>query len=216
MSGRLKGLVTVGLIVAALSGFAVGSLHKASSSAPSTATEQPGLVDIGYAQFMGIHHEQATLMSHIVLAHNDKRIFELASAIAINQLMEIGQLRGWLMLWHEPLLPTTERMDWLLLGKTAPDADLLKYIADCNASSGMAGMATTDELNELRSLDGDALIRLYLQLMIRHHQSGVSMAKFAAQNADSNVIRNTAAVTVMEQAQEISLMQARLHRDFAG
>ena len=65
-------------------------------------------------------------------------------------------------------------------------------------------------LNELRSLEGDAQVRLFLQLMIRHHQSGVSMAKFAAHNADRSLIRTAAAVTVTEQGQEISMMQARL------
>ena len=103
----------------------------------------------------------------------------------------------------------------MLSGKTPLDGTLLRYIADCNASpGGMPGLATSDELNRLRELDGDARDQLFLQLMIRHHTGALPMAQFAARNADTPLIRGTAALDQIEQSKEVGTMQMLLQRDF--
>jgi uncharacterized protein (DUF305 family) len=174
-------------------------------------------VDIGYAQFMSVHHDQAVTMCQIVLARGTSAVGELASEILTAQLLEMGQLRGWLQAWKQPLLPTSRQMTWLLNGKTTPDPELLRYIADCDASpAGMTGLATSDELNQLRERDGQARDRLFLELMIRHHSAALPMARFAARNADTSLIKSAAQLDLVEQSAELNGMQLQLRREFGA
>jgi uncharacterized protein (DUF305 family) len=108
-------------------------------------------------------------------------------------------------------------MSWLLAGRTPPDAALLRYIAECDASpGGMAGMASADDLNRLRDARGDARDRLFLQLMIRHHAGALPMAQFAAANAHTRLIRQLAQVDLIEQSKELSEMQLMLQHEFGS
>src|SRR3546814_4706887 len=78
-------------------------------------------------------------------------------------------MKGWLRLWGKPVLPATTSMDWMLFGKNAPDAELARYLSDCRSSpGGMPGMASTQELNELRQLDGEARDQLFLRRSEEH------------------------------------------------
>jgi uncharacterized protein (DUF305 family) len=170
------------------------------------AAAVPGAVDIGFAQSMRSHHDQAVVMARIVLDHGATRLPGLARSIRDAQLVEIGELKGWLLLWNKPLLPSSSGMDWLLLGKKPPDAVLRQYLVDCRAAGGMPGLASSEELNRLRGLDGDERDRLFLQLMIRHHQAALPMAHFAALNADLQVVRTLAAQIEVQQTEELGAM----------
>lgn len=167
----------------------------------------PGPVDVGFAQFMRNHHDQAVLMTQILLDHGTTRLPGLARAIQSAQLIEIGEMKAWLLSWKKPLLPATTSMDWMLFGKAAPDAALMRYLTDCqSAPGGMPGLASNDELQQLRDLDGDARDRLFLELMIRHHQGGLPMAHFAALNARMPTVRTLAAEIEVQQMQELAAM----------
>lgn len=193
-----------------LAGGAAGAAwqrHVAAAHPPPYAA--PGPVDVGFTQFMRSHHDQAVVMTQILLDHGNTKLASLARTIQAAQLIEIGEMKGWLLLWNKPLLPATTAMDWMLLGKTPPDAALSRYLADCrSAPGGMPGLATSEELNRLRSLDGDERDRLFLQLMIRHHQGGLPMAHYAAFNAETTVVRTLAAQIEVEQLQETAAMAA--------
>nr|WP_277817152.1 DUF305 domain-containing protein [Solimonas terrae] len=173
----------------------------------------PGPVDIGFAQFMRSHHDQAVVMTRILLGHGSTRLDALARSIQAAQLIEIGEMKGWLLLWGKPVLPATTSMDWMLFGHTAPDAALARYLSDCRSSpGGMPGLASSAELDTLRGLDGEARDQLFLQLMIRHHQGGLPMAHFAARNAETATVRTLAAEIEVQQTQEIAAMAVLLAR----
>ena len=173
---------------------------------PEQAIALPGAVDVGFAQFMRSHHDQAVVMTQILLDHGPTRLAGLARSIQTAQLIEIGEMKGWLLLWGKPLLPASVGMNWMLLGKTPPDATLTRYLADCRAASGMPGLASSDELNTLRQLDGDERDRLFLQLMMRHHQGALPMAHFAALNAETPAVRTLAAQIEVQQMEELGAM----------
>ena len=173
---------------------------------PASAIAAPGAVDVGFTQSMRSHHDQAVVMTQILLDHGPSKLTGLARSIQSAQLIEIGEMKGWLLLWGKPLLPATSAMDWMLLGRAPPDASLSRYLADCRAAGGMPGLATSDELNTLRSLDGDARDRLFLQLMMRHHQGALPMAHFAALNAETPVVRTLAAQIEVQQMEELGAM----------
>ena len=181
------------------------------------AMTAPGAVDVGFAQFMNVHHDQAVLMAQILLDRGATRLKGLAQSIQTEQLVEIGEMKGWLLLWGKPLLPATRSMDWMLLGKSPPDASLNRYLLDCSkAPGGMPGLATSAQLNQLRQLDGDARDRLFLQLMISHHAGALPMAQFTARNAGTPAVRALAAQIVMHQAEEIQAMTLLLRARVAG
>src|SRR3546814_6326432 len=81
----------------------------------------PSPVDVGFAQFMRGHHDQAVVMTQILLGRGTTRLVGLARSIQTAQLIEIGEMKGWLLLWGKPVLPATTSMDWMLFGKNAPD-----------------------------------------------------------------------------------------------
>ncbi|TJY63229.1 DUF305 domain-containing protein [Sinimarinibacterium sp. CAU 1509] len=185
--------------------FALG--QRLGQARTATATAEAGPVEIGFAQFMSLHHDQAVVMAQTLLNSGTTRLGGLASSIASAQLLEIGQMRGWLGLWGKPLLPATREMDWMLLGKVPPDAALSRYLLDCqSAPGGMPGLASSEELNQLRALDGDARDALFLQLMIRHHQGGLPMAHFASLNTDIPAVRTLAAQITVQQIEELNTM----------
>lgn len=206
---RIPGLVLMLLLGA---GLGVAYEHYlAHGTHAAEAMPAPGAVDVGFAQFMGSHHDQAVVMAQILLDHGSTKLTSLARAIQTAQLVQIGEMKGWLLLWGQPLLPTTSSMDWMLLGKAPPDAELARYLLDCrSAPGGMPGLATSEQLNQLRSLDGDERDRLFLELMIRHHQGALPMAHFAARNAQVPALRTLAAQMVLEQAEELTSMSLLL------
>lgn len=164
-----------------------------------------GPIDIGFAQFMSLHHAQAIAMAQLMLDGRPTPLANLARNLANAQLLELGEMRGWLRLWRQPLLPVNRRdMGWMLLGSSPPDAGLQQYLLDCEQSpTGMAGLASDDELNRLRLLDGRARDAHFLGLMLAHHEGGIPMARFAAAQALLPVVRDLAERIALEQSQEI-------------
>lgn len=210
---RIAGIVLLLLLLSGAALLGGGYQYGARQAAARMAA--PGPVDIGFAQFMRGHHDQAVVMTQILLGGGATKLAGLARSIQAAQLIEIGEMKGWLLLWGKPVLPKTASMDWMLFGKAAPDAVLTRYLSDCRASAGgMPGLASTQELDALRRLDGDARDQLFLRLMIRHHEGALPMAHFAARNAETAVVRTLAAGIEVQQMQELAamaLLQARAH-----
>lgn len=205
--GSLTAVVAV-LAVAAVGVAGWQGLRMLQQTRAALAGLEPGPIDVGFAQSMSLHHQQAIGMAQIMM---DERSAGLPRAIAYAQLEELGQMRGWLRLWGKPLLPETRSMDWMLLGDTPLDAELTRYLLDCQRSpTGMTGLATDAELNRLRQLQGRERDRLFLQMMLAHHEGGVPMARFAAQQAQLPAVRELAARVVLDQSVEIDQIQQRL------
>ena len=131
------GLVALGVCVAAYQ----GALPRW-TGASSASLAAPGPVDIGFAQFMSLHHQQAIGMAQLMLDERPSPLAPLARSIAYTQLLELGEMRGWLRLWNQALVPEKRSMDWMLQGSRAPDEALLQYLLDCQRSpTGMSGLA---------------------------------------------------------------------------
>lgn len=172
---------------------------------------QPGPIDIGFLQSMSVHHQQAIAMSQLMLDERPSGLKPLAKQVAYSQLIELGEMRGWLRLWDKPLMPPTVEMNWMLLGATPPDADLLNYLLACSQSpTGMSGLATNEELNALRTLEGPARDQRYLELMLAHHLGGLPMARFAAEEARLKVVRELGVRIVLEQDRELQFIRQAL------
>ncbi|MFX0578013.1 DUF305 domain-containing protein [Nocardia nepalensis] len=150
-------------------------------------------VDIGFAQDMSVHHEQAVLLAQTLPADAGPQIRGIAERIVLAQTAEIAQLRGWLQLFDLPL-STDHPMHWMGHEHTAP----------------MPGSASTAEITRLAGLHGTEAEILFLQLMIRHHHGGVEMAQTAFNTGSAPAVTRTALEMVNEQGNEIGQMTALL------
>ncbi len=196
LAGLLVVSIGVGLVIA-------------SGVFTSDVSGRASAVDIGFAQSMSQHHDQAILMSQILLSDGDTELHGVALTIQTAQLLQIGQMRGWLTLWEAPILPSRDDMNWMLAGRSPPDEALLAYLAWCSAApAGMPGLASSEELNRLRAAHGSERDTAFLQLMIRHHLGGLPMVRFAADNASVDAVRVLAAQMAYHQDAEVQrLMQ---------
>lgn len=191
--------------------FAVGWLGLQWVSPKDQDMARSHAIDIGFAQFMSRHHQQAIAMAQLMLDGRPSPLRQMAQNIAYTQLLELGEMQAWLKLWGQPLQPTGTSMTWMLAGTNPPSPELKRYLIECErAPSGMPGLATLAELELLRHLDGLERDAHFLELMLAHHEGGLPMARFAAQYATEKVVRDRAKTIALEQAQEMYLMRRTL------
>ncbi len=151
--------------------------------------------DAGFARDMMTHHAQAVDMATLMRDRtDDPQMRQLALDIMLTQQAQIGQMQGWLTVWGYPIASTDPAMSWMGMPTMGP----------------MPGMATPEQLNQLRNLNGNEADGLFLQLMIAHHRGGVIMAEAALQLAKQPAVRALAQSIVNAQMSEIALMQELL------
>ncbi|MEC9361735.1 MAG: DUF305 domain-containing protein [Pseudomonadota bacterium] len=178
---------------------------------PAQAIPLPGPIDIGFAQSMSLHHQQAIGMAQLMLDGRPTPLTPLARSIVAEQLLELGEMRGWLRLWDAPLIAARQGMDWMRLADRPLAPEELDYLLDCQRSpTGMSGLATDQEVDRLRQLEGRERDAHFLRLMLAHHEGGLPMARFAAEQARVQVVRELAARVVLEQSKEVYLLQRML------
>lgn len=164
---------------------------------------RPSGVDVGFAQDMAVHHDQAVLMAGIARERASAPLRGVAATIEVGQAAEAGTLRGWLTLWGEPSLPRGEPMAWM----EADHAHSAGMSAE-PTSGAMPGMATMPEINHLQDLSGRAFDVEFARLMIRHHEGGIVMAQAAVDRAALSTTRDFATLVIVGQTQEIAELRA--------
>jgi uncharacterized protein (DUF305 family) len=201
-AGRWTRLVVFGGAVLAvlLLGAALGmSLQRGFGAA---AQPEGGVVDIGFAQDMSVHHRQAVLMAGLARDRSaDPAIRSIAFDIETNQLEQVGRMQGWLSLWDAAPLPTGRYMTWM----TDTSMPGMAHGSGSGTGGGVAvmpGMASPADLERLQASSGAQFDVLFLQLMLRHHQGGVPMATYTAQHAETAQVRNLAEKIVISQGAE--------------
>lgn len=158
-------------------------------------------VDAGFSRDMSAHHLQAVTMANLAQVRSeDPEVRGLAFDVAETQQNQVGRMQGWLSLWGLSITGG-DRMAWMS-GDEHAGHDM-----GAMATGGvMPGMATDEELAQLRTLTGEDFDVLFLQLMTRHHQGGYDMAAYAAEHAEEPAVRNLARTIVESQSAEVTLM----------
>jgi len=157
--------------------------------------------DVEFMQGMIAHHAQALEMVALVPDRTTtESIRVLAQRIDISQRDEIGLMRSWL----------TER------GQAAPDPAAAHERHAGMHEMLMPGMLTADQMARLAAAKGAEFDRLFLQLMIQHHQGALAMVKtlFGTQGAaqETPTFRYASGVDA-DQRFEIERMQKLLARE---
>jgi uncharacterized protein (DUF305 family) len=164
----------------------------------------PSTVDVGFAQDMIVHHQQAVLMAAYTRERaGSDEVRALAGAIDSAQQREIGQMTGWLQSWGKPVESDRLPMSWMA-------DEIPGHMHDDLEAGSMPGMASPAEMDQLVNLTGKRLDVQFLRLMIRHHEGGLPMAKDAATHARAGYVRNAARTMIRDQQREIDLMQTLL------
>ena len=201
----LLAVIAVGLVL--LGGGLAVALGIGRPDAPTA-----GAVDVGFSRDMARHHLQGVEMANLALDHSeDPAVRGLAFDIATTQTNQVGRMQGWLALWG--YAPTGgQAMGWMGGGG---GGDMAGMDHGAHASGGgtlMPGMATEDELANLRSLQGPAFDIEFLRLMMRHHQGGLEMAEYAAAHGGTDVVRTLARSIAESQTAETRLMSGMLEQ----
>ncbi|WP_214403480.1 DUF305 domain-containing protein [Pseudonocardia lacus] len=195
-------LVVAGVVGLLLLGAAAGLLIGLSGRDEPTVPG-PDSVDVGFAQDMTVHHQQAVEMAAWGRDHStDPVVRQLASDIETTQNSQIGRMQGWLDLWGAAALPVGGHMAWM----SSPTHDH----GGGTAVATMPGMASAADLAALRAATGPQLDVLFLQLMLRHHEGGVGMLEYGAQHAAVPQLRNLAKQMLSSQTSESDYLRQLL------
>ncbi|MGW6932202.1 DUF305 domain-containing protein [Lentzea sp. NPDC054927] len=166
-----------------LIGAVVGMLVlSACSSSPNTAA--PDLTaDVTFAQNMVPHHEQALEMAKLVPSRStNEKVRGLAERVEKAQDPEITQMNEWLKQWGATTKQNHEGHD-------------------------MAGMMSGEDMAKLESSSGPEFDRQWLDMMIKHHEGAVEMAKTELEQGKDANAKKLAQAVVDGQQQEITEMK---------
>lgn len=204
---RTLAVVLTAILLLAV-GFGVGRL-----GVPSAGTPGDTSAEAGFARDMQVHHEQAVELSLLVRDRtDDENLLLLADDIAIAQAQQSGQMYAWLAEWGLSQAPAEPRMTWMtrpaLDGSHGHDDESPAH----EPGEPMPGLATFEQIEQLKSVSGVEAERLFLELMIEHHKGGVAMAEAVLERTGYPVVVDLARGMVTVQDSEIDLMQGMLER----
>lgn len=188
--GTGMAVIAAGLVLAGCSGGDnMSGMSMSSSAAPTSApaAAEHNDADVSFAQEMIGHHQQAVEMSQLVSSRStNTQVKDLATGIEKAQGPEIQQMTAWLSQWGASMTSAMPAMDHGSMPGIMSDADMQKL--------GQAGGAGFD--------------RMFLEMMVSHHQGAIEMAKTElakGANADAKALAQriidaqTAEITQMQQ-----------------
>jgi uncharacterized protein (DUF305 family) len=154
--------------------------------------------DVRFMQDMIVHHAQALAMTNLLPSRTSRSEMRLlAERIDVSQRDEIALMRQWLTSHGQDASP--------------PDPQHAHHAAAGHRL--MPGMLTEAELAQLSNATGADFDRLFLELMIRHHEGALTMVAqlFATPGAaqETEVYRLATDVDADQRA-EIARMRALL------
>ena len=201
-----KIMALVAAAAAALTvGAALGGCGTTTAPSSSSATNSPSVAqahnqaDITFAQGMIPHHAQAIAMSKMAAQRaGSPQVKDLAARIQAEQQPEIDQLSGFLRAWGAPVPSTNGPMAGMGQGGMGP------------MGGAMPGMMSGDQMHQMGQATGIGFDRMFLQMMIAHHQGAVTMAKAELANGQSPDARQLAQRIIDAQQREITEMQTLL------
>ena len=147
------------------------------------------------------HHAQAVLIAGWAPSHDaGPAVRSLCDRIVASQKDEIALLSRWLADRHEAV--------------PHPDPQHM-MMPDMDSAHMMPGMLSAQQLAELDAARGPAFDRLFLSLMIQHHQGAITMVNqlFAASGGEEEPVYKMATSVFADQTTEIERMQRMLAAD---
>jgi uncharacterized protein (DUF305 family) len=146
--------------------------------------------DVMFAQGMIPHHAQAVEMAQLVQGREaGQEVTDLAAQIEAAQDPEIQLMTDWLE-------------DW---GEDVPDLAM-----DHSAMDHGMGMMTAEQMAALDGATGDEFDRMFLELMIEHHEGAIAMSQTELSEGTNEEAEELAQEIIDAQQAEIDHMQELL------
>jgi uncharacterized protein (DUF305 family) len=166
----------------------------ASTIPPGEATpfeeEPPNDADVAFVRDMIVHHAQAVEMADLAADRAARKdVKGLADRIADTQRPEIDMLNRWL---------------------EQHDEEKVNPGGHAEAHADMPGMATEDQLRELRAARGAAFDGRFLRLMILHHEGALTMVRDVRATGSNVRVQEIADDVAVVQGDEIDRMWGML------
>ncbi len=156
---------------------APGQVTKALSAKEAVALANASYspADVSFMQGMIMHHQQAVDMAALVKDRTNKEeLVAVAGRIDASQADEIAFMRKWLADRDEPVsMPMMASMDHGTMDHSTMDHSKMNH----SGHMKMAGMASPEDMAKLAAAKGNDFDRLFLKLMIAHHEGAVTMVK---------------------------------------
>jgi uncharacterized protein (DUF305 family) len=157
----------------------------APSAVSGAVAAPPNDADRLYVAMMIVHHEQALAMTRFVPDRAENATVKgLADRIRYSQEPEIGAMKQWQRVNND--------------------------MGSHGDHGSMPGMATQEQLTALGAARGKDFDRMFLELMIKHHEGAIKMAT-DVKSAGTNVqVEEMADDVIAVQTDEINRMKALL------
>ncbi|VTR77176.1 DUF305 domain-containing protein [Cellulomonas hominis] len=187
--------LALGVVLSACSNGADTAEDQPTSSQSESAaatSEEHNDADVEFAQMMILHHQGALEMA--VLAEGraqSEEVQQLASDIQFAQQPEIDLMTSWLETWGEESPSAEDDMDGM------------------DHSGGHTGMADDDQMQQLEDA-GSEFDRMFLEMMIVHHQGAITMSEEEQANGLNQDALELAGKIVADQTAEIDTMEQLL------
>jgi uncharacterized protein (DUF305 family) len=163
-----------------------GSQPTPAASAPTNANANAA--DIKFATDMIPHHQQAVAMAEVAETRaSNPGVKQLAAKIKQAQDPEIKTMSDWLRQWGAPVPSMSS--------------------GGHGGHGGMPGLMSDDEMKQLMAASGRDFDRMFLEMMIRHHQGAIEMATTELQQGSNPQAKQLAQQIATSQAAEVRQMQ---------
>lgn len=197
---------TIAVAAATAAALTVAGCSSNTSAAPTSTSSMPGMdhgstsasaapnvtrtdfndADVMFLQMMYPHHAQAIDMSKLVADRSqDQEVITLAQNIEKAQGPEMTKMTDLLQ----------------SVGKPAPSAE---------SSGHMTGVMSTEQMTSLEALSGAAFDRMWLQMMIDHHEGAIDMSNTELQDGINPDAKKMAQAIIANQQAEITQMRGML------
>lgn len=188
-----KFVSVLAVVVACMFGALTGSVV-----APSSGAAAGDQADAQFIEMMIPHHYQAIIMSQLAPDRStDDQVRNLADRIKVEQGAEIKSMQGW-----------QGRQG---LSVTDPQKAYQEMLQDPEHLKEM-GMATAEQIEDLRAARGNDFDVLFLQLMIPHHQAAIDMSVDIVGTTQDEYVYQTAMDIIDSQSTQVDIMQDMLDR----
>ena len=166
--------------------------------------------DVDFASGMIPHHAQALVMVDMADGRDiSPETADLMERIEAAQAPEIEQMTGWLEDWDQPV-PDLGDMDGMGSGDMSDMDHSDMDMGDTGEMDGMTGMMSAEDMADLEDAQGSAFERMWLSMMIEHHEGAVEMAEVELEEGEYADALALAESIIESQEAEIAEMEALL------
>ena len=191
MRSRVVTVVVLSFALTIAGGCSSHSSHSSSVTIPADATFNAA--DVAFAQGMIPHHRQAIEMADLVPSRGSSpEVATLARQIAAAQGPEIATMTSWLQGWDQTVPPD--------MGMDHSGHDM----------GSMDGMMSADDMERLGGSNGAAFDRMWVEMMIVHHEGALTMAQREVADGKDPTAVALARSIIDSQTAEITAMRSLL------